>query len=176
MEGLMEGRPPWVQQQKKSIHIQNNIPKLKTQTLALLNWGSNSVKHAKSTKYMWGKFLFKNAWTTWIQKMKFSSSELDKEKSMTGISIKSKKSNKRDQLVAKEPQHEDDNCALCAICSEHVRSYHEAREISSRNRGRIPTKMLVDAKSPLDTKTTSMQLISLYKKTCNNKPIFCTYP
>ena len=176
MEGLMEGRPPWVQQQKKSIHIQNNIPKLKTQTLALLNWGSNSVKHAKSTKYMWGKFLFKNAWTTWIQKMKFSSSELDKETSMTGISIKSKKSNKRGQLVAKEPQHEDDNCALCAICSEHVRSYHEAREISSRNRGRIPTKMLVDAKSPLDTKTTSIQLISLYKKTCNNKPIFCTYP
>ena len=144
MEGRMEGQPPWVQQQKKSTHIQNNIPKLKTYTLALLKWGSKSVKHAKSTKYMWGKFLFKKTWTTWIQKVKFSSSELDKEKPMIGISIKSKKSNKRGQLVAKEPQREDDNCVLCAIYSEHVRSYHEAREISSRNRGRIPTEMLVD--------------------------------
>ena len=44
---------------EKSSHIQNTIPELKTFTLVLLNWELNSVKGDKSTKYIWGRFLFK---------------------------------------------------------------------------------------------------------------------
>ena len=53
---------------------------------------------------------------------------------MTGIRIKSNKSNKRGRLTTKEAWCEDDNCVLCAIYGEHVRSYHKAREISNRDR------------------------------------------
>lgn len=57
---------------EKSSHIQNTIPELKTFTLVLLNWELNSVKGDKSTKYIWGRFLFKKTWATWIKKLKFS--------------------------------------------------------------------------------------------------------